>query len=912
MAEKRTKKKKRRKGKSPDPYMRAFLRQAAAIIAAERGFNDVSNAKLQIVADQIGLSQQAFDKALLKLKQPDSELGLIRYERKFLERIDRELKKIQGDILTIRAEGKLVDLAVNRYQIDAIRAHQLIQKAAEKNQVGTISHSDAEQFARQLVEDTANGKTSLTTNEAKRLYHTCNKWGFEQVKVERLLNSIFVGNKWKRRKGQLVAGVLSLLLISVAGGISYGVSVISWNDVFNGDKQSTNATAAADLPTATAEPRWWNETLNKRLNSYAQNAYERSSFLDSLAKNENRESFYKSLTEKAVANQSPHLRKLLSELYFVDPLKSNAQVIFQHATSQIALSNFARPVTSSQIRKSKNALDLLAELVANAISEKKIEDQGNGRSGNVIQFAKNQFGEFASSSSRQSVLDVISKITNFDLWNHAVRFSRSDPSLVAAIVGSIEYSSPTIDELGINELRTRTVQNILTKAPLQWKSIRNSIDRSIENCSPTHLFDWIKILDNTNNPTFSEFLTNSIAKRVGKNDTNQSQLSKRKAIAKFVAMQSFPNFELTLQMKTRLDGLIETHEREFMSFISNGGNQNTSTEAENRTPSLIASQAQLNNLLLAWILAAKGKSNFSNLEALLETKFIKIRSIPEKPNRAPSPSERRRLDESLEKIFNTGRNEVSARITATSDISELAKHFKNISRSNAEKFVEYIFRTKDTREALAVDRLLPKIAHWVQLKLSIADRLENSNDSADSVLSILSHMDIETSELSNESNWQQQIQKLILKNCIETTGNSVSSTIDSARWNELQSIMQNVLLKRLKLLNTNIGSSSRKPFPENWMSGLASFATSNGDNVGSKTLKYLTRTRPRLEQIVGSMRMFNKTIQSLLNAENDNAFKIESSVADELTLERQILDCELELNRTLMRIYESLSKKLEF
>ena len=75
-----TSKKRRRRrksGKSPDPYVRAFLRRAVAIVAAERGFNESSQAKLQKLATQLGISDRAFRKAVDKLKKTGRSLSLI-------------------------------------------------------------------------------------------------------------------------------------------------------------------------------------------------------------------------------------------------------------------------------------------------------------------------------------------------------------------------------------------------------------------------------------------------------------------------------------------------------------------------------------------------------------------------------------------------------------------------------------------------------------------------------------------------------------------------------------------------------------------------------------------------------------------------------------------------------------------
>ncbi|MEM9412976.1 MAG: hypothetical protein AAGA30_17840, partial [Planctomycetota bacterium] len=114
-----------RTGLSPDPFVRAFLNQAIAIIRTEKGFNDAANSKLIVLAKQLEISERDFQDCISKLKEPDQKFGQNHYEKQYSKRLFQELALYKHDVLNIRAEQQLVRLAENQYQINPIRAHQL-------------------------------------------------------------------------------------------------------------------------------------------------------------------------------------------------------------------------------------------------------------------------------------------------------------------------------------------------------------------------------------------------------------------------------------------------------------------------------------------------------------------------------------------------------------------------------------------------------------------------------------------------------------------------------------------------------------------------------------------------------------------------------------------------------------------
>ena len=176
-------------GTSPDPQLRSFLRQAGAIIAAERGLSDASRAKLQVLATQLELSDETFRRALDQL-QSSTEFSttLNHWEKSFVAFLKKEFKKIEGGILTIRAENRAIDLASRKYQIPEVRAQQLIQNTAQEANVGRISQQDAEFFGNRLIADTIGASSTIDREQLDQLYKIGKKWGLSREAVDVVIN----------------------------------------------------------------------------------------------------------------------------------------------------------------------------------------------------------------------------------------------------------------------------------------------------------------------------------------------------------------------------------------------------------------------------------------------------------------------------------------------------------------------------------------------------------------------------------------------------------------------------------------------------------------------------------------------------------------------------------------------------
>ena len=115
-----------------DSRLQSFLRQASAIIAAEKGLNNAAKAKLDDLAQRLHLPNELFEQGLQELQNSNSPVGnLTDYEEGFLRFLIHEFsKKSKGEVRSIAIEEKAIAHAKSRFGISASRAEQLFDHQA--------------------------------------------------------------------------------------------------------------------------------------------------------------------------------------------------------------------------------------------------------------------------------------------------------------------------------------------------------------------------------------------------------------------------------------------------------------------------------------------------------------------------------------------------------------------------------------------------------------------------------------------------------------------------------------------------------------------------------------------------------------------------------------------------------------
>lgn len=912
----------RDKGQSPDPYLRAFLRQAVAIVAAERGFNERCQAKLQLLATQLGLSDQTFHEAVEKLKQPNNSFGLKRYEKRFVEYLVNQFELIHGDVLNIKAEKKLVDLAARKYQIDSVRAHQLILMTAEQNGVATISHVDAEQYARQLVEDAVGDSTELASQDQEKLVQACVKWGFSDIAARQLLGSLLRKNTRRRRRRLALQTCCLLFSLAIVSAVTWAVFQVDWEQLLAANSTRPSSVAGVSVEADKRLPAWWNDRLAKCYLNLSGRTEVSLNVVETTADPDSSDlsAAYRKLAEVVLSSRNTEstLEQYVAMLYAMDPANSNVDPVRKLIAQGLKTGSETEPMLPSRLRRAQRANRLLGTMLTfcsdqpNAIAPRRLEQ--------LHSIHQRTFGiALPSNSSLDQYLSDTQPMMAIEHWSHALRFANSHPKKIAGLLPELEKLVAS-SEPGINEFRTEVAQVIANRVPIQWSTIRNSINASINQGGTADVTSWYEVYRSTDSQSLAKFLINRLGSKLNV-DPNAGQDAVLDRLHDFRMRTKVPNFEIAKAANDQLvQELPKLRDAIMMAGVSWKGDE-IRLHSDSDTLKILGKVAHGNNLLLAWIRGYEQKQSFDLFDQVTRNAdFPSLRFNIEPILRSPTPSQKRQLDESFDRLFNSQPNQVSARMSALNAIRDVANVVDDLDYKTSKSLTAYLFRDKEARESLAADRALEDMKHWSNLKLAIADYVAVSTVQLDSVLNLLSRLGLDNIEVVGDE-WKKIVQQAVLEQSADKLAKQNRQRFEQI-WQPVQNALKAKLEERVRILSAGRVRPSRDNFPNNWLEGLQDCYSDESGPVENQLGREMFQRRLGMIQANRShfQRLRSGTIllaekyeddyRDLLPGERVNTTKVvvqnEETENDLLVAAQQILISELRLHDVLSRIRQAM------
>ncbi len=783
-------------GVSPDPFLRSFLRQAVAVIAADKGLTDSSREKLKKIASELGLSDRTFHDAIEQLKDPGNSLGLNRYEQTFVDRISKELQKFKGDVLSIRYEKRLAEVAENKYQIPPIRAHQLIQKTAEQNNIGIISHSDAQQSVQNLIEDSVGKRLTLDQSEINRLGEIGEKWGIPAEKTENQISALTLKNRRRQRAAKAKRYTFYATSVLSIVAIGWFAQKIDWASWLESNKTNSATTETeSDSPELT-HPQWWTDQMVRSASTFSSSLkrdLDSASGISSDSQSTT-ENWYTNVVDSAVnKSQSTNLDDFLADAFYHQPDTSSANSIANRLASLVNFNNYDA-LTPGSIRRAKRAIDLSVKLAQYPDGEQPQNlNRRNAMAGQVRSFTGNPNTDLTNPQLRQKLRHSLA----LQIWAHSLQASTTKPKSTAASLGELEQLS-TGDSPEINELRLRTCQMVIAADPIQWNTIKQSIKKSIDFSNASNVKTWTRIAVDPKSPaSLRGFLANNLAKRLNLPSTGgQAIYEKLKRFNRYGAIENLEQQEQCCQiLQPRLQKLSIRLQRLGIDVDRSLGRL-----PANQLPELILAISEINADLLS-VLNQRATPDFLRNKEPNSQKLSRS-NFPSPLD--PTPSQRRKMNEAFAKLRDRDANQMFRRLGAIDKIREQSKHFESLQQDQATELADYILSPLSPQESLAVERALPDFRRWERFKLAIADRLQRTSKAPTEISNIMNRLQVDTSANdATEQDWRKQIQHAIAKDCHKSLTTKNANSPEHLMWSAFDSFYSINFRNRI--------SSLRKP-----------------------------------------------------------------------------------------------------
>ena len=803
-----------KKGVSPDPKMRSFLRQAAAVISAERGLNDISTAKLQLIAERLQLPAAAFEEALRRLKTPAHDTQrLHHYEKAFVSRIEKDMSQLKSGILTIKMEQKLVELADSKYQITEIRAQQLIQSAATNIGVRTISHADAEHFAEQLIVDTLGDNTKLKTDDYDSFYKIGRKWGQQSDAVDRIVGNILSRNRAKKRRRWLAR----LTVLGFIGAIGYAgfyaFKYVDWERLMKPAVADSEPVKVVDAKFKL--PNW----LSREVRNEVAKKCEQDRLYERVAKDlfgtltKRRGEKYLNRVKQKLNSDSPDKSQqahwdLVRVLYFEEPNETNAAQLIAPLVDSITAVGLEKNGPEYQLSKRKIER---AYRAAGMLSEIAFPEQQ--RSGEKYARRKSTAINAVLSTAQVESLDAttfgkqMTESIAIQHWNHELGLVFSDPGHAAELLDSIErFSKPHLQSETVDLYRSRAVRALIDSNESVWKTIRGSIERDIAATDEKQLSDWISRAGKIEDRDFKTFLLSRLVTQTGVRPATNSSFDMESALADFQFRTQPAAVRKTTKRYKEALAIVAQLERSLAS-ISN--DTVTSGQFNEEIPDLIARTAHATNLLLAL------ENSVGNVNSAAARQFDQLlrNGLPsllaarsssntgeEQVGRVLTAFETRTKKEAIEKLNGSAPNQISTRATALKSITELAARIDDLDYAEAAELAKYFLAEKKVDEWLTIEKSLPQFSRWATLKMAIADQMLDSNIGLDQAITLTTLVCNCENDFSLDSNWKVELADRLLTAALEGLSVNPGATADTSSWNELNTVLASTYQTRAKII----------------------------------------------------------------------------------------------------------------
>ena len=783
-----------------DPRLKPFLRQAHAIIAAERGLNTQCQLKLRSLADHLRLPDELYEAALKELEQANVTAALSSWENAFVKFLESEFAKITQGLVTVATETRAVELAKRKYQIGEVRARQLISRCAESLGLGRVEPEDARRHAHEMIVERIGDSVVVEDAMREKLYFAGKTWGVSPEDVDALVLKHLVANRKTYRNARLrkLSAVLAVL-ICVGAFVFVGSRLGWWERALSNLKQMTGTdphelqptedVAESDAESNSICPRWWSEQVRFVATRLSDQSLEFNDLVLELGSEDaelRRVAFDGFVAWVVTQDTSSVAAEVFCEAWLTEP----SSKVADHAIRKLL--EFMKPSPDRlqldrEIERSFQAANFLAKL--REASRQPERESVSANLSLLAQVFAESFSENRGNDERVDADSLKAQVAE-DHWDHALRLTWKNASRASVLVQPLyELTKPYLSRSAQNRLRSRMIELILDVDSGRWKDMKDSIRGDIESANDVKVNRWIKLFRSATSESYRQFLGNLLVKKTGVTPVSSRIQDVELALAGIRGEFLNAKHEVWVGRNRLLDASIESVSRP------------TQLNQANIQADDIARVAWVTNGAIA--LAADEISG--RTEAYFE-KWVRtgVPNLSELyPDPLPSPadrpiagtasaSERRNRKESSEKLARTEELSMLARMSAFDQICRNAKQFDRISYADAEVVAKYLLGNWELEEWLNIEKGIRACRHWSQIKLAVADLIPQSQSSLDQVVTLYQLLTDETFQVESASDWRSQIKMSLLQNALAQLRVIESRRIreENSRWVSLKEYLR--------------------------------------------------------------------------------------------------------------------------
>jgi hypothetical protein len=525
--------------------IRAFLDQAAGIVAVERGLNAKSRLKLASIARELGLSDAELEGAMHTLQRGEQEPTLTaeelaqlrRSQRKFHNFVGETLMALPQGVLTASMEQMLVAAGVDEYRLKHELAQQEILDLVQKLRVRRITAAEAERHIVGLADLAIAPDGVLPSDVRQRIVYEASRWGLTPDQVdpildERVRQARLLQRSRQRRRVLLFSSVAALIvgLLGTLGIMALTYAFPSNRQPLEGavlpaaEGNSANSAARPKDGNVTTRPMvrtlpapsWWSDDLElsmalagARIPSYRENLNELR-----VDDEERRSTGYGQLLadirrEILTRDQHAMLVDVLASSYALDPSETCAAKIRDEL-----LTTASGP--DEQLSESMQPWEV-SLWAGDAISAALVHPQiSQERSAALASAFERTFAERLDSDSPARLSAQVQSAVAARLYGTLSAGAKARPELAIDLHARLlPLIDAQLDAAARDRLQTDYLTAVLPTLGERWVIYEDLIRRSVYSEDPLNVLKMLELCERTTEAGLRGYLATQLALRTG-------------------------------------------------------------------------------------------------------------------------------------------------------------------------------------------------------------------------------------------------------------------------------------------------------------------------------------------------------------------------------------------------------------
>jgi hypothetical protein len=758
-----------------DDRTAAFIARARAVIAEQRGVTGAGQIKISAAAQELGLSDEEWQRALAQLQEgaaPRSLNEIRRLERLsgYREWLREAIAALPRRIITPDVVERLVAAGCDCHGLASDDADAAVREVAAHAGARFISQQRAVEHVAGRVSEKMAGSAVLYPTDRQRILVEGAQWGLAPQDVEAIIGEQVEINRRvhaARRKRMGIA-------IAAIGAAAFVLACLVLGSMLRRDRGPGGEVAApgeaatgGSAPSADSSPpdAWWDVDLSVAMSrAEVELPYLRAPLANvrSYSPNVRGDAYRQTLAGLPRALESRTamavLRDIVSGAYALDPSDAAAQQLRRRLLEPLPDPKSDIPAKVADMREAYAAAELaVAAATREGVSESRADEMRRGL-GQALAFTPDP--SWDESQLRRESAAALSRI----YYRVATAVAASHPAAVQPMHDFISSEAERhLDAQTVARLDAEFLKKLLPADESVWRQYHEPILRVVAAEDKDVVLSGVELLEECQDENLRYYLAAGLLRRIGQPLQGQSPEEVAAAVREEFGDSAAP---------------ARAAEEGWRQFSGEAAEQLSRLAAPGAEPLVLleetANLARLSAMGCVLSQGEMGRAAFDELKDV-EPFFLERRSTDSSSSAstADSSPRARALSRQIDSLSRA--SHPVQRIGYLKAIAENSLEIHEIEPQEGKVIAEYLLAAKGDEEREAIAGLIPRVGKWKLVRLAAADLIVDTPVRQELVEEVVARLLGQEPEAPGGADWRERARRKLMQSVL--SGGVASSSV---------------------------------------------------------------------------------------------------------------------------------------